>query len=336
MENNSRYFDESFKEYDKLSLPLAIQIEITELCNLKCPFCYNDSGNRCGETFSIEKWKKFLYQLKALGGVFQCAFSGGEPLLYKNQLLELLDILHSDHTGLILITNGYYLDEPYIEKLRKYDWYWIQVSLDSYISDAHDSLRGLKGSFERATTAIRQLKSRGLPVAISSVICNKNINDIDGLVQLGCQLQADVILFSPVLPIGRTLSNSSLQLNTTQEQVYDREIKEVTEKYSSQILVRSAQPYEEQIKKVNSLPPFGLLIRPNGDVKVDCLSQEIIGNVFETSIKAVWERIVEERRKTYEQKELSQTSRDGCQQNEASAVDSIGRSKGYSGNAIES
>lgn len=312
MENNSRYFDDAFKEYDNLSLPLAIQIEITELCNLKCPFCYNDSGNRCNETFSIEKWKRFLHQLKALGGVFQCAFSGGEPLLYKNQLLELMDILHSDHTGLVLITNGYYLDQLYVEKLCKYDWYWIQVSLDSYSSDTHDSLRGLKGSFEKATTAIRQLKLRGLPVAISSVICDKNIDDIDGLVQLACQLQVDVILFSPVLPIGRTLSNPSLQLTLTQELIYNRKIKEVTEKYSSQILVKSAQSYEEQIKNNNSLPPFGLLIRPNGDVKVDCLSQETIGNVFETSIEIVWERIVQERRKTHEQKKLSQTSRGGC------------------------
>lgn len=285
------YLEKGFIGDVDLSLPLAIQIELTEVCNFKCPFCYNDSGFRQKSNICIEQWKDVLYYLKKLGGVFLCIFSGGEPLLYKNELLELMDILHDDKTGMVLITNAYYLEKSFIEKLCKYDWYWIQVSLDSSIPEVHDEIRGVKGSFNKAIEAIRLLKMHGLPVAISSVICKKNINDIEGIVQMATELGADCVLFSPVLPLGRTILNSELQLDTKQIENYDSIIKKVTHKYSKKILVRSAQPYEKQIKNKKIFPPYGMLIRPNGDVKTDCLSDVIIGNVFETPIDEIWSQI---------------------------------------------
>ncbi len=293
MDNN---FGLDFRADIGLSLPLAIQIEITESCNFNCPFCYNNSGKRCEKSIFIDKWKNLLSYIVDLGGVFQCAFSGGEPLLYKDELLELMNILHRDKTGLVLITNAYFLDQAYIEKLCNYDWYWIQVSLDSYQSEVHDSLRGMKGSFDKAKEAIVQLKNYGLPVAISSVICNQNINDMDGIVELACDLGVDIVLFSPVLPVGRGVVNSNMQLNPVQLLNYNKEIEKVTEKYSPRILVRSAQSYENQMRNNNLNPPFGLLIRPNGDVKIDCLSPSIVGNVFETPIDTIWRDILREER----------------------------------------
>lgn len=296
-------FDMGFVNTVNLSLPLAIQIEITESCNFKCPFCYNDSGVEKNKVIPINKWKRMLYELIEAGGVFQCAFSGGEPLLFKEEILDLMEILHSDNTGLILITNAFFLDQLYIKKLCKYNWYWVQVSLDSYKAVTHDSLRGIVGSFDRVIAAIKNLKKFGLPVAISSVICNKNIDDINGLVQLACNLKVDSILFSQVLPVGRTVLNPYLGLNKNQKLKYRSEIEKATKNFSSQILIKSAQSYEEQLCSINLEPPLGLVIRPNGDVKTDCLSTKIVGNAFDTSISNVWRQVLEERRWEINEKE---------------------------------
>lgn len=285
-----------FENMVSLSLPLSIQIEITESCNFKCPFCYNDSGRKNNKVIPINKWKKMLLELKEAGGVFQCAFSGGEPLLFKDEILSLMDIMHGDNTGLILITNAFLLDQFYIEKLCRYNWYWIQVSLDSYKAVTHDCLRGIVGSFDKAIAAIKDLKKFGLPVAISSVICNKNVNDIKGIVQLACDLKVDSVLFSQVLPVGRSVLNSYLELDKNQKIKYSSEIEKAIKKYSSQILIKSAQSYEEQLHSINLDPPLGLVIRPNGDVKTDCLSTKIVGNAFDTSISNVWRQVLEERR----------------------------------------
>ncbi len=271
-----------------LALPLAIQIELTEACNFKCLFCYNDSGVRRKNDICIDQWKNMLFYIKKLGGVFLCVFSGGEPLLYKKELLELMDILHEDKTGMVLITNAYYLDDAFVKKICKYDWYWVQVSLDASIPEVHDEIRGVKGSFDKATEAIRLLKMYGLPVAISSVICRRNITEIEGIVKMASELQVDSVLFSQVLPVGRATLNTELQLDANQKKEYDLEIERVTRIYAEKILVRSAQPYEEQMQNRKLFPPYGLLIRPNGDVKLDCLSKTIIGNVFETPINEIW------------------------------------------------
>ncbi len=285
------FLEKGFMGDIDMSLPLAIQIELTEVCNFKCPFCYNDSGIREKRDIHIEKWKKLLSHIKKLGGVFLCIFSGGEPLLYKEELLELMDILHEDKTGMVLITNAYYMDEVFVKKLCKYDWYWVQVSVDSSIPAIHDEIRGVSGSFDRAIGAIRLLKKYGIPVAISSVICRKNIDEIEGIVKMASELQVDCVLFSQVLPVGRTTLNNDLILNEQQKKEYELIIDKVTESYAEKVLVRSAQPYEEQIKKRALSMPYGILIRPNGDVKLDCLSETIVGNVFETAIDEIWNKV---------------------------------------------
>lgn len=294
--NSFQGFDVGFKQNVKLSLPLSIQIEITESCNLKCPFCYNNSGLVKKSNLPMKKWKRFLLELIELGGVFQCAFSGGEPLLYKNEIFELMDMLHNDHTGLMLITNGYYLDKCFIERIQNFNWYWIQISIDSYNSTIHDQLRGVTGSFDKAVAAVKLLKQYGLPVAISSVICSLNILDIEGIVKLAYELGVELVLFSPVLPIGRTALNTQLQLNSSQKELYNQTINFLTAEYSSKLLIRSALPYEEQSSAIGLTPPFGLLVRPNGDVKTDCLSQIVIGNVFKTHIGDLWKQIIKEER----------------------------------------
>lgn len=281
---------------DELSLPLAIQIEITEECNFRCPFCYNNSGISTQRDFPIEKWKSFLYELRDLGGVFQCGFSGGEPLLYKEELLELMQIVHEDHAGLVLLTNGYYLDKTYVDKLCQYNWYWIQVSLDSYRPDIHDKIRGKRGSFNKAIEALRLLKCAGLPAAISTVICKDNIDDIDGICRIAYTLGIDLVMFSPVLPVGRAFKNKYLELDYSLQKKLDVSVEKAAKKFSDRVLVKSAQPYKEQIQNISTVPPYGVLIRPNGDVKTDCLSHHIVGNVFDTPINIIWRRILKDER----------------------------------------
>lgn len=277
-----------------LSLPLAIQIEITERCNCRCPFCYNNSGIAQKDKVPFTKWKELFYRLRELGGVFQYAFSGGEPLLYKKELLELMDIAHEDHAGLMLLTNGYYLDSAFIDKLRRYDWYWIQVSLDSSRADIHDEIRGIKGSYKKAIDALHLLRLAGIPTAISAVINQRNIDDIEGICQIGYELGVDLVMFSPVLAVGRALKNPQLVLKGDMKCKYDVNVRKSIENHKHHLLVKSAQPYEVQIEKIDNVFPYGILIRPNGDVKLDCLSQRIIGNVFDTPIEIIWQKTLEE------------------------------------------
>ena len=137
--------------YPKIfSLPVGLQFELTSKCNLYCKHCYNGSGeNHQKDNMTVEDWKSLVNDVIKDGGIFQCIISGGEPLMLGDSLYDIMDPLHDDGTGFILITNGMLVNKNTVKKLKKYNFYWIQVSIDDVLDTAHDEFRGKKGLSER-------------------------------------------------------------------------------------------------------------------------------------------------------------------------------------------
>ena len=143
-------------------IPLSMQFEVTSKCNLRCKHCYNRSGeNKIPDAMTAEAWIEFAKKLVAKGGILEATISGGEPLLLGDKLFEFMDVLHYDRTCFNLVSNGYLFDKKILERLQKYRFYWIQISLDSYSSKLHDEFRGVKGSWERAANAAYRIALSG-------------------------------------------------------------------------------------------------------------------------------------------------------------------------------
>ena len=141
---------------EKFHFPLSLQFEVTSKCNLRCKHCYNRSGeNKTLDTMTAEAWIEFAKKLVSKGGLFEVTISGGEPLLLGEKLFELMDVLHADKTTFNLISNGYLLDKKILERLQKYRFYWVQISLDSYSAKLHDEFRGVE---LRAVGSGRQMR----------------------------------------------------------------------------------------------------------------------------------------------------------------------------------
>lgn len=288
-----------FKESNnfRFDVPISIEVEITEQCNFKCPFCYNNSiyksFNEQREDI-LEKWMPLFNRIIELGGVFQLILSGGEPLLFKDSIYEILNLFNNDGTGLLLITNGYYLDEEFVKKIQYMNWYWIQISLDSYKRENHDRIRGLSGAFEHAVSGLQLLKKYNIPTAISTVVMPQEIENIEKMVRLGIQLNADAILVSEAMPVGRARTKKTdYGFDLSQRQRYNEIVDICKEKYGDKIIIKKALSYEEQIKEDKNKIPFGFLIRPNGDVKLNCLTDDIEGNVFMQTYEDIWSKVTE-------------------------------------------
>jgi len=80
----------------------VVHLEISNRCNLSCPYCY--VGHKAGAELTAEQWKLILDDLASCG-VFQVTFGGGEPTLRED--LKTL-ALHVRRLGLNLCmtTNG--------------------------------------------------------------------------------------------------------------------------------------------------------------------------------------------------------------------------------------
>ena len=103
-----------------------VYLEITDACNLRCPFCTYDKGDHF---MSFDEIKDYISQIKAFCDYIYLHILG-EPLLHPD-LEKILDLLDEKQMKLQLVTNGTLLyrypdllDHPCLRKLS--------ISLHSY------------------------------------------------------------------------------------------------------------------------------------------------------------------------------------------------------------
>lgn len=76
---------------------------LTHKCNTNCKFCtyhYNDSMS-----FDLEKWKSCVDEIVEKVGIFKASFTGGEPTLNYDILLECLEYLKKKDKNIFTIIN---------------------------------------------------------------------------------------------------------------------------------------------------------------------------------------------------------------------------------------
>lgn len=121
---------------------------VTNKCNFKCSFCFNDSKS---DIMTIEQIEEMA---KKLGPFCRLLISGGEPFM-RSDLAEICRIFieHCKVSHITIPTNGYFSGRiaDFVRELCPFDrsvTVNISLSLDE-IYENRDSLVGMKQSFER-------------------------------------------------------------------------------------------------------------------------------------------------------------------------------------------
>ncbi|MGB9622521.1 MAG: radical SAM protein, partial [Candidatus Bathyarchaeia archaeon] len=156
---------EYWKQYCGL-LPRLLILKTTNACNLACKYCYAKTAahtpafsvdvklaeNVVSQMITMNKGSKSL--------PIHVNFHGGEPLLFKNKIIEIVERIRSHglskkEVEFSIQTNGVLLDEEIIEFCKKND-ISISISLDGGKNE-NDALRVFpngKGTFESVYNAI--------------------------------------------------------------------------------------------------------------------------------------------------------------------------------------
>lgn len=276
---------------DVYEYPRGAQLELTFSCNQRCIHCYNQSGTPVEDVSGQLSHSEWLDIAKQLGeaGIFQCVISGGEPTLLGEDLYEIMDILSSYDVRFILITNGMLINESTIGKLQKYKYSWFQVSIDGSRPEIHDYMRGVK-SWNQAIRAANLVKQAGLPLVIAHAITKANYEYIEEMIDLAYLMGASQLTTGPYERMGRAIINDEKLIMTTEE---IEKVYKIIERKRSQyqgllrIACTSESPFSIRLQMIQ--PNDVMLIRPNGDVKVDCNTPFIIGNVKKNTIKEIWD-----------------------------------------------
>jgi MoaA/NifB/PqqE/SkfB family radical SAM enzyme len=269
--------------------PLTLQFELTSRCNVYCKHCYNNSGNNKNEdAMTAEKWIDLCHYVVDHGGIFECILSGGEPLLMGDALFDIMDILHDDGTSFLLITNGYLLDKEKVKRLAKYRYHWLQISIDGCNAEYHDDFRQRKGTWERAVKGAFMVSAEGIPLTIAHCVTPYNLDDIDKMCELAYELGASSIIIGEVSLSGRTSQNRDLLLNAEQKAILLEAYERNYNKYLGKMLVQRNSTIRNSMERYQNMPNSGLIVRPNGDLRLDCMAPFVIGNVLHDDFETVW------------------------------------------------
>jgi radical SAM protein with 4Fe4S-binding SPASM domain len=188
-----------------------MEIEFSRVCNFRCSYCYVDAKVECTNELSREEIKDVILQAKELGAR-KIIILGGEPSVYPH-LVEMLHFLGKEGLEVEMFTNGTGIDEELAtilarEKVR------VALKLNSRSEKIQDQLAGKKGAFKIISSALASLKKVGYPskelfLAISTVICRQNIQELPSIWQW---LREENIepYFEVITPQANALSNSWL------------------------------------------------------------------------------------------------------------------------------
>jgi len=273
----------------------CLSFALTSHCNMYCKHCYNNSGtcNDVPDEMTPQRWIEFSKYIVAHGGVMECLLSGGEPFLIGDALFEIMDILHNDGTLFLLATNGYLLTEEKARKLSKYEYHWVQVSIDSISPQYHDSFRNLKGSWEKAVCASKAVASNGMPLKIVHCVTPYNIDDIDEMCEFAYSMGAACIIVGEVCMSGRAAKNRDLFLTSEQKEVLHYKFEENFSKYKGRMIVKTSHTVRSGLEKHYMHPKSKAVIRSNGDVRLDDMAPFVVGNILKEDFSEIWRSKIE-------------------------------------------
>lgn len=196
----------------------GITIVLTQRCNLKCNYCLRETSFKNTEDIGIVDLTKLLETIHK-NGYSWVLTTGGEPFLHPN-LFDYLTRLLQFGLKSVIETNGSFINIANLDKLASLgNQLSIQflISLDHYLPEVHDSLRG-PGAHQKAVDSIKIIKKKGFFVHVNRVITPitnlSNSNDLLNYLDFCESLKIDSVHLSKVIDIDNKLSKYIL--NKTQ------------------------------------------------------------------------------------------------------------------------
>lgn len=171
--------------------PTSATFNITDNCNGRCIMCSAWKQKYTNE-LTIDEVTDILGQLRNLG-ISSVGFAGGEPLLRKDlpELVQKSNELGFKHTS--IMTNGLLLNERKAEILLESGITAMGISIDG-IGETHDMIRGIKGAYERSSSAVKTLvelrdnKYPYLNILVAITLMKPNMNQIEEIIEVCNQL----------------------------------------------------------------------------------------------------------------------------------------------------
>ncbi|RRV10961.1 pyrroloquinoline quinone biosynthesis protein PqqE [Stutzerimonas xanthomarina] len=277
--------------------PLWLLAELTYRCPLQCPYCSNPLDfARSHDELTTAEWIEVFRQAREMGAA-QLGFSGGEPLV-RQDLAELIAAARGLGYYTNLITSGIGLTEEKIASFAEAGLDHIQISFQAADEEVNNLLAGSKKAFAHKLEMARAVKKHGYPMVLNFVTHRHNIDNIDQIIRLCIELEADFVELATCQFYGWAELNRAGLLPSKEQLVRAERItnewrdKLAAQNHPCKLIFVTPDYYEERPKAcMNGWGNLFLDITPDGTA-LPCHSARQLPvefpNVREHSIEHIW------------------------------------------------
>ena len=271
------------------SVPLSYAVEITYDCNNHCSGCANTYTSERDDV--LVEWKELFDRIAPPENRRQYAelirISGGEPTLHPEfrRIIEYVDTFDIPHAT---FSNGRWeAPERIVETLSQCrNFVGILISLHGSTPQTHAAFTGSRnGAFEEACHSIRKATEAGLEVFTNTVLTKQSCEQVEEIIALSQELGAAYAVFNRYLGQAHPLEPDENQLRRTIQQ-----IERLQQQGVSCHLGDCVPPCFVKNSSLGGNAGIELCaISPQGDVRPDNLTTYTFGNIFEHSIREIWQ-----------------------------------------------
>lgn len=164
----------------KPAAPLAMLMELTHRCPLRCAYCSNPLAlTPTSAELPTAAWKAALDEAAQLG-MLQVHFSGGEPMA-RADLIEL--VRHATARGLYsnLITSGLLLDAHKLAELVDAGLSHVQLSFQDLDEDGAQWVSGYAGGVAKKREVAERVLASGLALTLNFVMTRHNVSRLSAM-----------------------------------------------------------------------------------------------------------------------------------------------------------
>ena len=197
----------------------VLQWHLSENCNLKCLHCYQENHKPIQLKYEqleniYNQYKELLKKLKMKGHI---NITGGEPLCNPH-LFQILELIKEDSENITfsILTNGTLINEEIAKKIKSYNPYYVQVSLEGG-KKTNDYIRG-NGTYKRIAQGIINLRNQNIFTSISFTATKLNYKEFPKVVKYARKYNVNNVWSDRYIPLGDSENKElALDLDETRE-----------------------------------------------------------------------------------------------------------------------
>lgn len=290
-----------WSQYKITPKPSVMYLELTYRCNCKCGFCerWKIGPKLVKDELTTKEVKRVLSEAYKTG-VRYVGFTGGEAFL-REDIFKIGQFARDLGLSVTIASNGTLINEKNVDKIAR-TFASVTISIDGTEAKTHDSIRGIKGTYDKAMTALVLLQKRKVPVAVNLVITKKNFLEIDKYIQFFSGKNIPLQL-TPVHESKTNYFKVDKKLKQTDIKKFKKEWQRLSKKYNF-----LNNYYYKQVPTFLSLPGKLLhaytcfagtamfFINPYGEVFPCEFRRFSMGNVKKESLSNIWLKAKKTRR----------------------------------------